>query len=251
MKAAAVAALPLIALLGFSSGCGKPTGQAEQPEAVMNFHQLFSENCSGCHGPSGKNGAGPRLNDPLYLALAGRQDLWDVIEHGRPGTSMPAFGFASGGPLAEKQIDAIVNGIEAEWAKPVNLQGAILPVYSVAKAPPGDARRGQAQYMRNCMMCHGFGSFKGMAGSITDPNFLALASNQGLRTTVIVGRIDWGMPDWRHRIPGHVMTDQDISDVVAWLASQRPKGYMISENQSTYIASPDQAGAGSEKESNR
>lgn len=247
MKAAA-AALPLIALLGFSSGCGRPTGQAEQPEAVMDFHQLFSENCSACHGVSGQKGAGPRLNDPLYLALAGRQDVRNVIEHGRPGTPMPAFGFASGGTLTEKQIDAIVNGIEKEWAKPVNLQGAALPVYSVAKAPPGEAKRGQAQYMRNCMMCHGFGSFKGMAGPITDPRYLALASDQYLRTTAIVGRIDWGMPDWRHRIPGHIMNDQDISDVVAWLASQRPKGYMTAENQSTNNSSSNQSGPGSEKE---
>lgn len=247
MKAAA-AALPLIALLGLSSGCGKPTGQAEQPEAVMDFHQLFSENCSACHGVSGQKGAGPRLNDPLYLALAGRQDVRNVIEHGRPGTPMPAFGFASGGTLTEKQIDAIVNGMEKEWAKPVNLQGTALPVYSVAKAPPGDAKRGQAQYMRNCMMCHGFGSFKGMAGPITDPNYLALASDQYLRTTAVVGRIDWGMPDWRHRIPGHVMNDQDISDVVAWLASQRPKGYMTAENQSTNNSSSNQSGPGSEKE---
>lgn len=87
MKAAA-AALPLIALLGFNSGCGKPTGQAKQPEAVMDFHQLFSENCSACHGVSGQKGAGPRLNDPLYLALVTKQDLYNVIEKGRPGTPM-------------------------------------------------------------------------------------------------------------------------------------------------------------------
>lgn len=241
------AALPLIALLGFSSGCGKPTGQAKQPEAVMDFHQLFSNNCSGCHGPSGKQGPAPRLNDPLYLALAGREDIQNVIEHGRPGTPMPAFSQRSGGPLTDEQIQAIVDGMENEWAKPVNLQGATLPIYDVAKAPPGDARRGQAQYMRNCMMCHGFGKFKGAAGSITDPNFLAIASNQYLRTTVVVGRIDWGMPDWRHRIPGHVMTDQDISDVVAWLASQRPKGYMMAETQSTNNSSSNQSSPGSER----
>jgi mono/diheme cytochrome c family protein len=250
MKAAA-AALPLIALLGFSTGCGKPTGQAEQPEAVMDFHQLFSENCSACHGMSGQKGAGPRLNDPLYLALATKRDLYTVIEKGRPGTPMPAFAQSGGGPLAEKQIAAIIDGIEREWAKPVNLQGAALPVYSVANAPPGDARRGQAQYMRNCMMCHGFGSFKGAAGSITDPNYLALVSDQYLRTTAVVGRIDWGMPDWRHRIPGHVMNDQDLSDVVAWLASQRPKGYMMAQNQSTNHASSNPSSLGSGKEPNQ
>jgi cytochrome c oxidase cbb3-type subunit III len=73
------------------------------------------------------------------------------------------------------------------------------------------------------MMCHGFGKFKGMAGPILDPSFLALISDQNLRTTIVVGRPDWGMPDWRNRIPHHLMSDQDISDVVAWLSSQRPR----------------------------
>jgi len=40
---------------------------------------------------------------------------------------------------------------------------------------------------------------------------------------VIVGRPDFGAPDWRGNIPGKPMTSQEISDVVAWLASQRPK----------------------------
>jgi hypothetical protein len=32
------------------------------------------------------------------------------------------------------------------------------------------------------------------------------------------------MPDWRGNIPGRAMTAQDISDVVAWLASHRQAG---------------------------
>ena len=35
------------------------------------------------------------------------------------------------------------------------------------------------------------------AGSIVDPAYLALVSDQALRTTVIAGRPDLGMPDWR------------------------------------------------------
>jgi cytochrome c oxidase cbb3-type subunit 3/ubiquinol-cytochrome c reductase cytochrome c subunit len=32
-----------------------------------------------------------------------------------------------------------------------------------------------------------------------------------------------GAPDWRGDVPGHPMSAQEISDVVAWLAAQRPK----------------------------
>ena len=40
---------------------------------------------------------------------------------------------------------------------------------------------------------------------------------------MIVGRPDLGAPDWRNNVPGTPMSAQDVSDVVAWLASQRTK----------------------------
>ena len=59
--------------------------------------------------------------------------------------------------------------------------------------------------------------------SIVDGSFLALVSNQSLRTTVIVGRRELGAPDWRGNVPGTPMSEEDVSDVVAWLAAQRPE----------------------------
>jgi cytochrome c oxidase cbb3-type subunit III len=50
---------------------------------------------------------------------------------------------------------------------------------------------------------------------------LALVSDQGLRTLVITGRPELGAPDWRANIPGKAMSDQEITDVVAWLTSRR------------------------------
>jgi hypothetical protein len=54
-----------------------------------------------------------------------------------------------------------------------------------------------------------------------DPTYLALVSNQSLRTTVIAGRPDLGKPDWRDDIPGTPLTADQISDLVAWLAGHR------------------------------
>jgi hypothetical protein len=53
-------------------------------------------------------------------------------------------------------------------------------------------------------------------------SYLALVRDQNLRTIVIAGRPELGSPDWRNDVPGNAMSSQDISDVVAWLASQRP-----------------------------
>ena len=57
--------------------------------------------------------------------------------------------------------------------------------------------------------------------AITDDSFLALVSDQGLRTIVIAGRPELGAPDWRGNVPGKPMSDQEVTDVVAWLASRR------------------------------
>ena len=54
-----------------------------------------------------------------------------------------------------------------------------------------------------------------------DPALLSLGSNQSIRTTVIAGRADLGCPDWKSDSPGHAMTPQEISDVVAWLSAHR------------------------------
>ena len=59
------------------------------------------------------------------------------------------------------------------------------------------------------------------ASAITDDSFLALVSDQGLRTIVIAGRPELGAPDWRGNVPGKPMSDQEVTDVVAWLASRR------------------------------
>lgn len=140
---------------------------------------------------------------------------------GVAGTTMPAFAQSAGGMLTDQQIDSIVGGIR-RWAKPAALDGQSPPPYS--SEAPGDAARGATVYETYCASCHGAGARGGThASSIIDPSYLALVSNQGLRTTVIAGRPDLGSPDWRNDVPGKPMSDQDVSDVVAWLAAQRPQ----------------------------
>ena len=53
-----------------------------------------------------------------------------------------------------------------------------------------------------------------------NPAYLALVSDQYLRSTIIAGRPGDRMPDWRSYTP-QPLTDQQITDVVAWLTSKR------------------------------
>jgi len=210
-----------------SGGCDglpgkpKPGDQAPLPSQVMAFGALYKVNCAGCHGADGRLGASRSLNDPLYLALVPRERVRRVIAEGVPGTLQPAFGAAAGGTLTDAQIDALVSGIFDKWGKSAQGGAAGLPAYAAAA---GDAARGQAVYATACAACHGpdgRGGPKGKGGAVADPSYLALVSDQYLRTTVIAGRNDLGMPDWRGYTQGQPLSEGQVSDVVAWLAAQR------------------------------
>ncbi len=217
-----VVGLALLALSGCENAPGRPAAGSAQiaPDAVADFDVLFGGNCAGCHGTDGKGNGAIALADPVYLAISSESILRRVSSEGIPGTSMAAFAQSAGGRLTDKQIDIIVKGILARWAKPDILRGANPPPY--AAAAPGDAARGAGVYTTYCSSCHGPAGKGGpKASSIVDESFLALLTDQELRTLVIAGRPELGAPDWRGNVPGRPMTGQEISDVVAWLASQR------------------------------
>ena len=187
----------------------------------MDFHLLYSRNCAGCHGADGKGGAAIALGDPVYLAIADDATIRRVTADGVRGTSMPAFAQRSGGMLTDAQVDVIVSGMRARWARPDALGNVQPPPY--AAQAPGDPNHGAAVFGIFCASCHGAGGRGGKASSIVNGSYLGLVSDQGLRTVVIVGRPELGAPDWRGNVPGKPMSPQDVSDVVAWLASQRPQ----------------------------
>jgi len=135
---------------------------------------------------------------------------------------MPAFAQSAGGMLTDKQVGVIVSGMRERWSKPDALAGVDPPPYS--SPAPSDSARGSEVYVTYCSSCHGeHGRGGPKASSIVDGSFLALVSDQELRMIVIAGRPELGAPDWRADVPGRPMTAQDVSDVVAWLASQRSK----------------------------
>jgi len=201
-------------------GRPQPGPEVPRPEAVTSFDTLYGENCAGCHGKSGDNGSATNLANPLYQALIDDASLRDVIANGEKGTLMPGFGSRSGGSLTDAQIDAIVRGIRARWRKENAAGKDPLPPYKATH--PGDLTKGQAVYAAACARCHGDAHNPGSAGAILDGSFLDLINEQTVRTTIIAGRPDIGEPDWRNHIPGRAMTDEEITDVSAWLIAQKP-----------------------------
>jgi cytochrome c oxidase cbb3-type subunit III len=222
-------ALQIVAVGAFlaCAGCARsravPRVELEvvPPNEVLDFNVLYGQNCAGCHGVEGKGGAATALANPVFLAIADDAAIRRTAANGVPGTPMPAFAQSAGGMLTEKQIDAIVSGIRS-WAEPNVVGDQTPPTYT---APiPGDPQRGADAYGTYCSSCHGTNGRGGpKASSIVDGSYLALVSDQQLRTIVIAGWFELGSPDWRGDVAGRPMSAQEVSDVVAWLSSQRPK----------------------------
>ena len=201
-------------------GQPRPGSETLAPDEISDFNALYGQNCAGCHSLNGGAGPAVSLNDPLYLRIVTTETLRRITREGISGSLMPAFAKSAGGMLTDQQIEILVAGIRERAAKTAFPLGVEPPSY--AAPSPGDAQRGAEVFRRHCADCHGAdGQGTKRGGSVVDQSFLALVSDQGLRTLVIVGQPELGMPGWRVTLIGAPMSATDISDVVAWLASKR------------------------------
>src|SRR5260221_6948683 len=122
--------------------------------------------------------------------------------------------------MTDKLIDVLWTELRTGRGRPGIVDGVETPSYTGKSA--GNTGRGEIAYKTYCESCHGAEGRGGQKGSaITDGAFLALVSDQGLRTVVITGRPELNAPDWRGNVPGKPMAEQEVTDVVAWLASKR------------------------------
>jgi len=87
--------------------------------------RIFEDGCANCHGPGGVGGvAAFTIADPdgqfvaqvewkapaLTTALSrfSEAEVTDILNYGRPGTPMPAWGLSGGGPLTTQQVEQLV-----------------------------------------------------------------------------------------------------------------------------------------------
>jgi cytochrome c oxidase cbb3-type subunit 3/ubiquinol-cytochrome c reductase cytochrome c subunit len=189
------------------TGCAHgPEAPAPRPDQVLDFATLYAQNCAACHGAEGKLGAAVSLANPVYIATAGAANIQRITAQGVPNTLMPPFAKASGGMLTDQQVGVITQGI-VTWGK--SQQPA---PYAYAAGSAGNAAEGQKDFDTYCSKCH-------KPDSLTDPAYLALISDQALRSLIIAGEPDQGMP------PASGITERQITDTVAWLSSKRtPQG---------------------------
>ena len=217
-------------LAGCDSAPGKPGPElaTTRPDQVTDFNQIYAQNCQSCHGVNGKLGVAISLANPAYIAFAGTQNIQHVTAVGVSNTSMPGFSKSAGGLLTDQQISDLAQGIAQRWGNPQALGGQTPLPYS--NTGTGNAANGQKAFTNYCAPCHGAEgngaklSDGTVVGSLVDPSYLALTSDQGLRSLIISGQPEQGMPDWRNNKSGntpHALTGQEVTDIVTWLTSHR------------------------------
>ena len=167
---------------------------------------LYSVYCSSCHGVNAtgyaEGGSGPGIGNEGFLAVASDDFIFQTVKHGRIGTSMRSFVGARGlANLTEKEVGNIIAYLRNRG-----------PVAEVA-VKEGDPKAGKMHFDANCMACHqteGKG-LTGMAPSIRNRDFLALASPEFIRKTIREGRPGTAMvqrPD---------LSAQSVEDIIAYL----------------------------------
>ena len=224
----------LLLTIAMTAACdwmpGRPIrADAPKPESeVHEFDPLWANYCSGCHGADGRFGPARPLNDPVYMSIADDAYLRNVIVNGVPGTMMPPMVASQGGPMTDEQVGDIVNGMREAWGSHAATNGT-----PPLQGKPGNAANGLTVFATHCATCHGAdGRGTPSAGSVVDDAFLAMTSDQALRSAIICGRLDLGMPNWRGRIGTRTvaasevtspLTSKQIDDLVAWLISHRVK----------------------------
>ncbi len=220
-RVAVLAVLAISLVAGCDSLPGKPkeSDRPINPSQVKSFAALYGENCAGCHGTGGRFGAACDLANPTYQALIDDATLTRIVSHGVTGTAMPPFAQDAGGFLSAAQVAVVVSGMRG-WKTDGPLHDA--PPYA---GTGGDAGRGAGVFAQSCAPCHGTQGTGGpkVPGSIVEPSYLTLVTDQALRTLIIAGRPDLGHPDWRGYPPGQPLTVQQVADVVAWMAAKRPR----------------------------
>ena len=179
--------------------------------------ELYHKHCAVCHGDDGRGGVGVPLSLTSFIDTVSDEYLRSTIRLGRPGRIMPAFP-----QLSESQVDAIVEHMRS-WSKAPAVTHNTEPV-------KGDAKRGAELFASYCVQCHGEDGKGGtgtgvtfsrkrdlpiIAPALNNPGFLASATDEMIRDTLIYGRE--GTPMTSSLVTG--LSEQDIDDLVSYIRS--------------------------------
>jgi len=193
----------------------------EGPGDPVRGGELYVANCAVCHGVDGQGRIGASLEG--FSGIDPATAMESVIAAGVPGSVMPAWGQANGGPLSEKDILDIASYVLATFAGTQPIMP--LPTYiapTIARLPEvqGNPSAGALVYHANCAMCHGdrgqgrFGLPLAKSWPVNEPaTYIQQVAREGIAGTT--------MPAWA-QANGGPLTEEEIGDVAAFILTLNP-----------------------------
>ena len=220
------------------------------PEQITLGQNLWSVNCSQCHGPNGEGGViqgVSGLNGFNMKALHSQDEMYtrtdetlaDIIAYGQPNLGMQPFGQAYGGALSPTQINAIVTFMRYTWDdRSVLPAGAALaggiPALKPGEVPSFDVHIGPL-VTHYCVSCHSAGkdngnylmtSYKDMLNSGDNAPVISAGDPQSLLLRLITGHtgVDPKTGQAITQMPPTKLLDQQYIDMITeWVMAGMPQ----------------------------
>ena len=175
----------------------------------------FTLFCVACHGPEGKGKAYtersfgvPTLANQDFQSVASEEYLLMTLVEGRGGRMMASWSSRASG-LRDRELRDIAGALR-RWRDPYRTPRTILQVQ-------GSRSEGEGVYAMWCAQCHGTRGEGGLAKGISNPDFLAMASDQFLLETIMKGRSNTAMPAWSR------LTDRELAGLLAFVRGFQTK----------------------------
>jgi menaquinol-cytochrome c reductase cytochrome b/c subunit len=221
------------------------------PQQIALGQNLWSVNCSQCHGPDGEGGViqGVTGLDGFKMKALHSQDemytrtdetLGDIIAFGQPNLGMQPFGQAYGGALSPSDIDAIVTFMRYTWddrsvlPAGATLAGGIPALKPGEQLPSYDVHIGPL-VTHYCVSCHSAGkdngnylltSYKDMLNSGDNAPVLSAGDSQSLLLQLITGHtgVDPKTGQAITQMPPTKLLDQQYIDMITeWVMAGMPQ----------------------------
>lgn len=134
--------------------------------------EILPLECARCHGDTAEGGVAtyilppdepgevaksvqwkaPSLDDVLLRFST--EEVAQIITYGRPGTPMPAWGLAGGGPLPKQPVDDLVNYLASIQLKPEAAKKRSIERLNTLLAETPGLSEAEGLFNLNCARCH-------------------------------------------------------------------------------------------------
>ncbi len=139
------------------------------PEQILAGQDLYSINCTECHGPNGEGGEikgveglegfiMKPINSKDEMYTRDDQTFINILSYGQQDLGMPPFARAFGGALGPSDIEVIVTFMRYTWDDRVELPAEVAAANAIPTLAPGEIPSYEvhiaAIQKRYCASCH-------------------------------------------------------------------------------------------------